>query len=92
MVVGRIMKKGEYIKFIDCKDPIEVLEKVRKFSSSLSGDEHLIRSIMLDIHASIENRIKQILFHHMVLLFFRSANGEIDSKGKDKLANAISIE
>lgn len=84
------MKKGEYSKLIDCNKPEEVLEKVKKLSSSLSNDEHIIRSIILDIHASVEMRMEQILYYHMSSITFKDANGKIDEKAKEKLVDTIS--
>ena len=84
------MKKGEYSKLIDCNKPEEVLEKVKKFSSSLSNDEHIIRSIILDIHASVEMSMKQTLYHHMLSITFKEANGKINEETTEKISDTIS--
>ena len=53
--------KGKYAELIGAGSPEEVYQKVRKWTSNLSEEEHLIRSIILDIHATLESRLKEIL-------------------------------
>lgn len=53
--------KGEYAAMINAATPEEVYQKVREWTSNLSEKEHLIRSIVLDIHATLEDRLKEIL-------------------------------
>ena len=53
--------KGRYIELINAKTPEEVYRNVRKWTSNLSEKEHLIRSIIFDIHAILEDRLKDVL-------------------------------
>lgn len=52
---------GKYAELIGAETPEEVYQKVRQWTSNLTEKEHLIRSIILDIHAALENRLKEIL-------------------------------
>lgn len=58
-------KKIDYVKFINCKTADEVYSRVREWSSELSEHEHAVRSIILEIHASVESAMKEILFLHL---------------------------
>src|SRR6266513_3010281 len=53
--------KSRYAELIGAETAEEVYRKVRQWTSNLSEKEHLIRSIILDIHASLEGRLKEIL-------------------------------
>lgn len=77
-------KKGSnyYTDLLNCRDPEEVRQRVRKWASSLSDQDHLIRSTILDIHASIESRLKQILYHIMLPLIFQDDNERENKRRK----------
>ena len=51
-----------YTELLNCKTPEEVIKKVTAWSSGKSFEEHKIRSAILDIHASVEQYLKVILF------------------------------
>jgi hypothetical protein len=83
------MKKNKYTDFIHCRTPEEVRAKVREWSSSLSDQDHLIRSTILDIHANIEHRLKQILYHHMSPLILQGDNKQKNTKRRIALERTI---
>jgi len=57
-------EKIDYAKLINCSSAEEVRRFTREWSSSLSDDEHLTRSAIFEMHANVESRLKQILYHH----------------------------
>lgn len=57
--------KIDYVAFLNCKTPEEVFQRVKSWSSKSSDSEHVARSVILDIHAKIEEKMKRILFLHM---------------------------
>lgn len=73
---------------INCKTADEVQQAVRKWTSSKSEKEHLIRSSILDIHAGVELLLKQILYQHMLNILFQDGSSK-DEKRKDSLEKEI---
>lgn len=80
---------ANYIKLINCATPEEVHHRVREWSSNLSDKHHLIRSTILEIHANLETRMKQILFHHMAALVRRTFDESKNQQHLDQLATRI---
>ncbi|HWN95560.1 MAG TPA: hypothetical protein VNT99_11040 [Methylomirabilota bacterium] len=58
-------KPIDYVAFLHCKTPEEVFEKVKSWSTKSSDSEHVARSVILEIHAKIDEKMKRILFLHM---------------------------
>ncbi len=53
-------------KFIDLMNlgtPEQAYEQIKELSSSLSDDQHLIRSCIFDLHAAIEVELRRIYYH-----------------------------
>lgn len=63
--------RGQYAELIHASTPEEVYENVRKWTSNLSAKQHLIRSIVLTIHANVEDRLKDVLCSHLSSLICR---------------------
>ena len=70
------MEPGEYVDLINCSSHEEAFQRVREWSSTLSEHEHLIRSTILDIHASVERLLKQVLYHVLVGYMFHDDEEE----------------
>jgi len=64
------MKKenNQYANLINCETPEEVLQSVKQWYSNISEKEHIIRSIIIDLHVNIEFQMKYILYEHMISL------------------------
>ncbi len=82
-------KNNHFIDLINCQTPEEVRIKVREWSSSLSEQEHLIRSTILDIHANVELRLKQILYHQLLPLIFKTNKEQQNTRQTEKLEKTI---
>lgn len=87
---ARPRKKIDYVKFIHCKTPQEVYKQVPSWSSNLSEHEHMVRSVILDIHATIESGIKEILFLHMaeMVVWWKGPKKEYEAS-RQKLEKTI---
>ncbi len=72
-----------YAELLHCETPEEVRERVREWSSSLSDDDHLVRSTILDIHASLEFRLKQIVFLQMLPLLGHYSDSDAAKQKRD---------
>ena len=57
--------KTTFIDLLSCSSEKEVLELIKTWTSDRSDLNHVVRSIILDIHAQIESRLKSILYEHM---------------------------
>ncbi len=55
------MKKYKPSEILGIKEPNEILECVRSWSSNLSRKEHLIKSAILEIHQNCELRLDRII-------------------------------
>ena len=63
-------KKNEYINLMNLGTPEQAYEKIKDLSSSLSNDQHLIRSCIFDLHAAIEVELRRIYFHTFLSQLF----------------------
>jgi hypothetical protein len=57
-----------FAEALGCKNMQEVCEKAANWNFNLPQDHHMIRSVILALHANIEGMLKHILFHHMARL------------------------
>jgi hypothetical protein len=78
-----------YMELIGCETAEDVYERVRQWTSGLSEHEHLVRSTRLDIHANIEARLKQILYHANVQLILKGPDEEEYEQACQKLETRI---
>ncbi len=76
-------KKINYTELINCTTPKEVYARVREWTTTLSNDEHLIRSSILEIHAGVERELKRVL--HDILLPLVILDGD-EKEDKKRLA------
>jgi len=81
---------GTYAELIGAKTAEEVYQKVRQWTSNLTEKEHLIRSIILDIHAGLESRLKEILGKVLSPLIVSWGDREEYEKHQKRLATTIS--
>jgi hypothetical protein len=63
--------------FLGIKDPSQILHYVRKWSSSLNEKEHIIKSVVQEIHQNLEIKLDRILYK---LLTYQTPKG---TSGKD---------
>ena len=71
-------KKINYLKLVGFSTPSEAYQMIKEWSSNLSDDQHLIRSVILDIHDGIELLLRQILYQYMKELVFQTGNKKED--------------
>ncbi|MCI0553891.1 MAG: hypothetical protein L0287_23320 [Anaerolineae bacterium] len=83
------MKNGEYMELLNCKSADEVYEKVRGWSSELSAHEHLVRSTILDIQASLEGLLKDVYYQILLTVLFQGEDEAENEKARDDLYKTI---
>ena len=62
----------KYLDLVGFSSPEEAYKKIKEWVSSLSDDEHLIRSTVFDIHAGVELLLRQITYHYLKALVFQT--------------------
>jgi len=67
----------------------EVYKKVRQWTSDLSEKEHLVRSVVLTIHANLEDRLKNVLYSYLSSLICNSGDQAQYGQRQQKLAKTI---
>ena len=80
--------KNEYLKLLNLS-PAEVLSRVREWSSELSEDEHLIRSVVLEIDANLEAALHDVLYEHMRSILPIWGKPEEDAKARQQLRDEV---
>ena len=83
------MSSNKYLELLNCSTPNEVYQKAREYSSNRSENEHLTRSTILDIHANVETKLKQVLYQHMLGVLFQDENQRENKRRKKSLEKAI---
>jgi len=56
-------KENQYLELLNLRTPAEAYSAVKNMASSLSDDEHLIRSCIFDLHAAVEIELRRIFYH-----------------------------
>jgi len=82
-------QENKYADLIDCHTPEEVYANVREWTTSLSDQEHLIRSSILEIHAGVEMELKRIVYHNMSSLLFQDDNEKKNTERRAELEKQI---
>lgn len=80
---------NRYMSLINCHTTEEVRKRVREWSSSLTQDQHLIRSAILDIHASVEATLKQVLYQALLPLLFDDGDEKQNVQRRSSLERMI---
>lgn len=80
---------GKYSEMINASTAEEVYQKVRQWTSNLSDREHLIRAIILTIHANLEDRLKDILYRHLSSLTVHWGDQALFDERQEKLNKTI---
>ena len=83
------MNIGEYMAMMDCQSSDEVYEKVSSWSSELSTHDHLVRSTILDIQASLEGLLKNVYFHILLTVLFQGKDKKKNESARDELFKTI---
>ena len=83
------MKAGEYIELMNCHNEDEVIERIREWSSDLSPHEHLIRSTILEIQASLEGLMKDLYCKVLLLVLFQGNDEKENMKNQDDLKKSV---
>ncbi|HXD90014.1 MAG TPA: hypothetical protein VNU00_03055 [Candidatus Binataceae bacterium] len=52
-----------YLDMLNLHSAEEAYRQVRELASSLSSDQHLIRSCIFDLHAAVEIELKRVFYH-----------------------------
>ncbi len=84
------MEENKYAHRLGCRTASELQSFLRGWCEGLTDEEHLSRSIILEIHASLEFDMKRILYQQMLPLLVHM-HGEDDAyeKSRDQLWNVI---
>jgi len=61
------------------KTPEEAYLVIREWVSSLSKEDHVVRSTIFDIHAAIELELRRIMYHHNKSLLFLTGKKDVDA-------------
>src|SRR2546423_514823 len=80
---------GKYADLIGAETAEEVYRKVREWTSDLSEKEHLVRSIILEIHATVETQLKKTLHNVLSPLIVSWGNRDEYERHRKKLLNTI---
>jgi len=83
------MKPGDYMDLLHCETPEQVYERVSDWSSELTPREHLVRSTILDIQASLEGLLKNVYYQVLLTVLFQGEDEAGNEKAKDDLFNTI---
>jgi hypothetical protein len=83
------MNNSEYMELLNCQSDDEVYKKVRDWSSDLATHEHLVRSTILDIQASLEGLLKNLFYHILATVLFQGNDEVKNEKAKDDLKKTI---
>ena len=81
-------KRPENIKpseILGIKDPKEVLYYVRQWTSDISGKEHIIKSVVQEIHQNCEIKLDRIIYK---LLIYCTPQGDTEEE-IDKTKNEV---
>jgi len=76
-------KKNQYLDLVGFRTPEEAYKKIKDWTSSLTDDDHFVRSTIFDIHAGIEILFRQIFYHYFKQIIF-----ETGKEAEDKQALA----
>jgi len=78
------MKKNQYLDLLNISSASDAYAAVKELASSLSDDEHLIRSCIFDLHAAVEIELRRIFYHTFKAQLFLTDDEE---KNKEALAD-----
>jgi DNA-directed RNA polymerase subunit F len=77
-------KSNRHLEMLNVRSAEEAYAAVKELASSLTGDEHLIRSCIFDLHAAVENELRRIFYHTFKAHLFLTNDEE---KNKQTLAD-----
>jgi hypothetical protein len=77
-------KRNRYLEMLNVHSAKEGYAVVKELASSLSDDEHLIRSCIFDLHAAVENELRRIFYHTFKPHLFLTND---EAKNKETLAD-----
>ena len=73
-----------FSKLINCSTPEEVRKAILKWTSKLSEKDHLIKAAILEIHANLEELLKDILYEILLdSLPYTADNKEYENNKKN---------
>ena len=73
-------KSSLYMDMLSCHSEEELFSKVRQLTSSLTDREHDILSVILQLHAAVEDELQQVLRDSLKDHLFMSDDEEENSK------------
>lgn len=81
--------QDRYLKLMNFDSPKQAYAEVKKLASSLSDDEHLIRSCIFDLHAAVEIELRRIVYHTFHDQLFLTADEDHNAKVKADLEKTV---
>lgn len=82
-------EKDNYLKLIGFSTPEEAYKRVQEWTSDLNDKEHIIRSVIIEVHITIENYLKKAV---EILLEGYLFNDSDKNFKKDKENLSLSLE
>lgn len=75
------MKKiNKYLDLVGFNTPEQAYKKIKEWTSSLTDDDHFVRSVIFDIYAGIEILFRQIFYHYFKQIVFETGKEAEDKK------------
>ena len=59
----KFVKGDRYLKLMSLESPEQAYAEIKKLASGLSDSEHLVRSCIFDLHATVELELRRIFYH-----------------------------
>lgn len=63
-------QSDRYLKLLSINNPQDAYNEIKTLASTLSDEEHLIRSCIFDLHAAVEIELRRIFYHYFKRLLF----------------------
>lgn len=82
-----IKKENQFLDLVGFETPEQAYKQIKEWTSSLSDDDHFVRSVIFDIHAEIEILFRQIFYHHFKPIVFETGKEAEDQKAFSDLEN-----
>jgi hypothetical protein len=83
-------KSDRYLNLMNFRSPEEAYSKVKELASSLSDDQHRIRSCIFDLHAVVELELRRIFYHTFRAQLFLTNDEDGNEKTTAAFDKAVS--
>jgi hypothetical protein len=78
-----------YLKLLSMRDAEQAYKEIKSLASSLSDEEHLIRSCIFDLHSAVEIELRGIFFHYFKRLLFLTDDRQQNAVTRSKFEKMI---